>query len=49
MKDKKTPPEPKTCDFCGEYFYAREGAKTCSVNCRVKMKTEKDKSKYEKS
>lgn len=41
----KIPPQPLVCQFCGEYFYGRKDAKTCSVNCRVKMKAKKDKEK----
>lgn len=47
MKDNKRPPEPLICEFCKEEFYGRKDAKTCSVNCRVKMKTMKDKNKNE--
>lgn len=49
MKDNKTPPKPKACEFCKEYFYGRSDAKTCSVNCRVKMKNRKDKERNEDS
>ena len=41
------PPEPLVCQFCGQLFYGRKDAKTCSVNCRVKLKNKRDRERDE--
>lgn len=42
--NNKLPPEPILCCECGEYFYGRKGAITCSTKCRKRRSYKKDKS-----